>query len=62
VSGHLPKLLGTWGLSTISLGKSVIQERQEKERKFRGGRAQQWGVSKGDAQDPRGVRRKRAWS
>jgi hypothetical protein len=34
VSGHIPKLLGTWGLSTISLGKSVSQERQAKERKF----------------------------
>jgi hypothetical protein len=30
VSGHIPKLLGTWGLSTIILGKSVIQERQSK--------------------------------
>jgi hypothetical protein len=34
VSGHIPKLLGTWGLSTIILGKSVSQERQAKERKF----------------------------
>ena len=34
VSGHIPKLLGTWGLSTISLGKSVSQERKEKERNF----------------------------
>jgi hypothetical protein len=34
VSGHIPNLLGTWGLSTISLGKSVSQERQAKERKF----------------------------
>jgi hypothetical protein len=34
VSGHIPKLLGTWGLSTISLGKSVSQERKSKERKF----------------------------
>jgi hypothetical protein len=28
VSGHVPNLLGTWGLSTIILGKSVSQERQ----------------------------------
>jgi hypothetical protein len=34
VSGHIPKLLGTWGLSTIILGKSVSQERKEKERNF----------------------------
>jgi hypothetical protein len=25
VSGHIPKLLGTWGLSTIILGKCVSQ-------------------------------------
>jgi hypothetical protein len=30
VSGHIPELLGTWGLSTISLGKSVSQERKAK--------------------------------
>jgi hypothetical protein len=30
VSGHIPKLLGTWGLSTIILGKSVSQERKPK--------------------------------
>jgi hypothetical protein len=36
VSGHIPKLLGTWGLSTIILGKSVSQERQAKERKLYG--------------------------
>jgi hypothetical protein len=34
VSGHIPELLGTWGLSTIGLGKSVNQERQAKGRKF----------------------------
>jgi hypothetical protein len=34
VSGHIPKLMGTWGLSTIILGKSVRQEKQAKERKF----------------------------
>jgi hypothetical protein len=34
VSDHIQNLLGTWGLSTINLGKSVIQERQAKERKF----------------------------
>jgi hypothetical protein len=34
VSGHIPKLLGTWGLSTIILGKSVSQEIQAKGRKF----------------------------
>jgi hypothetical protein len=34
VSGHIPELLGTWGLSTIILGKSVSQERQAKGRKF----------------------------
>jgi hypothetical protein len=34
VSGHIPELLDTWGLSTISLGKSVSQERKAKERKF----------------------------
>jgi hypothetical protein len=34
VSGHIPNLLGTWGLSTIILGKSVSQERQAKESKF----------------------------
>jgi hypothetical protein len=34
VSGHIPKLLGTWGLSKIILGKSVSQERQSKEGKF----------------------------
>jgi hypothetical protein len=34
VSGHISKLLGTWGLSEIILGKSVSQERQAKERKF----------------------------
>jgi hypothetical protein len=34
VSGHIPKLLGTWGLSTIILGKSVSQERKAKERNF----------------------------
>jgi len=34
VSGHIQKLLGTWGLSTISLGKSVSQERKAKGRKF----------------------------
>jgi hypothetical protein len=34
VSGHIPKLLGTWGLSTVNLGKSVSQERKTKERKF----------------------------
>jgi hypothetical protein len=28
VSGHIPELLGTWGLSTTNLGKSVSQERQ----------------------------------
>jgi hypothetical protein len=28
VSGHIQELLGTWGLSTIILGKSVSQERQ----------------------------------
>jgi hypothetical protein len=28
VSGHIPKLLGTWELSTINLGKSVSQESQ----------------------------------
>jgi hypothetical protein len=30
VSGHIPNLLGTWGLSTIILGKSVSQERKPK--------------------------------
>jgi hypothetical protein len=30
MSGHIPNLLGTWGLSAISLGKSVSQERQAK--------------------------------
>jgi hypothetical protein len=30
VSGHIPKLLGTQGLSTINLGKSVSQEMQAK--------------------------------
>jgi hypothetical protein len=34
VSGHIPELLGTWGLSTIILGKSVSQERQAKGKKF----------------------------
>jgi hypothetical protein len=34
VISHIPKLLGTWGLSTISMGKSASQERQAKERKF----------------------------
>jgi len=33
VSGHVLELLGTWGLSTISLEKSVSQERKAKERK-----------------------------
>jgi hypothetical protein len=33
VSGHIPELLDTWGLSTISLGKSVSQERKDKGRK-----------------------------
>jgi hypothetical protein len=28
VSGHIPNILGTWGSSTISLGKSVSQERK----------------------------------
>jgi hypothetical protein len=28
VSGHILELLGTWGLSTINLWKSVSQERQ----------------------------------
>jgi hypothetical protein len=28
VSGHIPELLGTWGLIKIILGKSVSQERQ----------------------------------
>jgi hypothetical protein len=31
VSGHIPKLLGTWGLSTINLGKSVSQASKPKE-------------------------------
>jgi hypothetical protein len=30
VSGHIPELSGTWGLSTIILGKSVREERQAK--------------------------------
>jgi hypothetical protein len=34
VSGHIRELLGTWGLSTISLGKSVSQESQAKGRIF----------------------------
>jgi hypothetical protein len=34
VSGHIPKLLGTWGLNTIILGKSVSQEWKGKERNF----------------------------
>jgi hypothetical protein len=34
MSGHVPELLGTWGLSTISLGKSVIQERQSIREEF----------------------------
>jgi hypothetical protein len=34
VRSHIPNLLGTWGLSTICMGKSVSQERQAKERKF----------------------------
>jgi hypothetical protein len=34
VSIHIPKLLGTWGLSTINLGKCVSQARQAKEKKF----------------------------
>ena len=34
MSGHIPKLLGTWRLSTINFGKSASQERQDKERKF----------------------------
>jgi hypothetical protein len=34
VSGHIPELLGTWGLSTINLGKSVSQERQAQGRKY----------------------------
>jgi hypothetical protein len=34
VSGHIQNLLGTSGLSTISLGKSVSQERQAKGMKF----------------------------
>jgi hypothetical protein len=32
-SSHIPKLLGTWELSTIILGKCVSQARQVKERK-----------------------------
>jgi hypothetical protein len=31
VSGHIPNLLGTWGLSTIILGKSVSQEKKVEE-------------------------------
>jgi hypothetical protein len=34
VSGNIPNLLGTWGSSTIILGKSVNRERKSKERKF----------------------------
>jgi hypothetical protein len=34
VSSHIPNLLDTWGLSKIILGKSLSQERQDKERKF----------------------------
>jgi hypothetical protein len=34
VSGHVLELLGTWGLSIISLGKSVSQERQATREKF----------------------------
>jgi hypothetical protein len=32
VSGHMQKLLVTWGISTIGLGKCVIQARNPKER------------------------------
>jgi hypothetical protein len=45
VSGHIPKLLGTWGFSAISLGKSVNQERQSKEKKFVWVGGQQFGES-----------------
>jgi hypothetical protein len=34
VSGHIPKLLCTWGLIKISSGKCVIQSSRPKERKF----------------------------
>jgi hypothetical protein len=34
VSGHIPELLGIWGLSTIILGKSVSQERQATREEF----------------------------
>jgi hypothetical protein len=34
VSGHIPKLLGTWGLSINRLGKCVSQESNPKGRKF----------------------------
>jgi hypothetical protein len=34
VSGHIPKLLGTWGLSTINLGKCPSQASRPKESKF----------------------------
>jgi hypothetical protein len=37
VSGHIPKLLGTWELSTIILGKSASQERKSKGRQIRMG-------------------------
>ena len=36
VSGHIPYLLGTWGMSTINLGKSVSQESKPKERNLYG--------------------------
>jgi hypothetical protein len=34
VSGHVPELFSTWGLSKIILGKSVIQERQATREEF----------------------------
>jgi hypothetical protein len=37
VSGHILELLGTWGLSTINLGKSVSQERQATREEIRMG-------------------------
>jgi hypothetical protein len=62
VSGHIPELLGTWGLSTISLGKSVSQERKATREEIHMGWDNKFFSQSSLCMGRKERERKRAWS